>query len=79
MKVITDDQEEHLSLARLRHTHIIPLFSEQSFPERGLRALCMPYLGGASLARILEGVAHIPPENAAAATLLDVLDRLRQG
>ena len=25
LKVITDDQEEHLSLARLRHTHIIPL------------------------------------------------------
>jgi serine/threonine protein kinase len=61
LKVITDDQEEHLSLARLRHTHIIPLFSEQSWPERGLRALCMPYLGGASLARILEGIAHIPP------------------
>ena len=61
LKVIADDQEEHLSLARLRHTHIIPLFSEQSWPERGLRALCMPYLGGASLARILEGVAHIPP------------------
>src|SRR6202041_3092726 len=51
LKLIADDQEEHLSLARLRQTHIIPLFSEQSWPERRLRALCMPYLGGASLAR----------------------------
>jgi eukaryotic-like serine/threonine-protein kinase len=78
LKVITDDQEEHLSLARLRHTHIIPLFSEQTWPERGLRALCMPYLGGASLTRILEGVAHIPPGERRGRDLLDVLDRLRK-
>jgi hypothetical protein len=68
LKVISDDQEEHLSLARLQHTNIIPLFSEHSFPERGLRALCMPYLGGASLARILEALAPIPPPTAADGT-----------
>ena len=51
VKVIPDDQDEHLALARLRHTHIVPLFSEHTFPERGLRGLCMPYLGGASLGR----------------------------
>ena len=78
LKVITDDQEEHLSLARLRHTHIIPLFSEQSWPDRGLRALCMPYLGGTSLARILEGVAHIPPGERHGRDILDVLDRCRK-
>jgi eukaryotic-like serine/threonine-protein kinase len=77
LKVIADDQEEHLSLARLRHTHIIPLFSEQSWPERRLRALCMPYLGGASLARILEGVAHISAGERRGRDLLEVLDRMR--
>jgi eukaryotic-like serine/threonine-protein kinase len=75
LKVISDDQEEHLSLARLRHTHIIPLFSEQTFSERGFRALCMPYLGGTSLARILEGVAAIPPQARRGRQLLDALDR----
>ena len=35
LKVISDDQEEHLSLARLQHTHIIPLFSEHTFPDAG--------------------------------------------
>jgi len=49
LKIIPGDQEEHLSLARFQHTHIIPLFSEQTFPDRGLRALCMPYLGGTRL------------------------------
>jgi serine/threonine protein kinase/Flp pilus assembly protein TadD len=77
LKVITDDQEEHLSLARLQHTHIIPLFSEQSFPERGLRALCMPYLGGASLARIFEGIAAISPDKRQGRHILGVIDRLR--
>ena len=62
LKIIPDDQEEHLSLARLQHTHIIPLFSEQTFADRGLRALCMPYLGGTSLARILESLAEIPTD-----------------
>jgi eukaryotic-like serine/threonine-protein kinase len=77
LKVIADDQEEHLSLARLRQTHIIPLFSEQSFPDRGLRALCMPFLGGASLARILEAVAGISPAARRGQHILDALDRMR--
>jgi serine/threonine protein kinase len=79
LKVISDDQEEHLSLARLRHTHIIPLFSEQTFPERGLRALCMPYLGGASLAQILEGVSEIPLAERRGRHLLAVIDRTQAG
>ena len=49
VKVIPDDQDEHLALARLRHTHIVPLFSEHKFPARGMRGLCMPFLGGTSL------------------------------
>jgi eukaryotic-like serine/threonine-protein kinase len=79
LKVISDDQEEHLSLARLQHTHIIPLYSEQSFPERRLRALCMPYLGGASLGRVLEGVAHIPAGLRRGRDLVAVLDCVEAG
>jgi serine/threonine protein kinase/Flp pilus assembly protein TadD len=79
LKVISDDQQEHLSLARLRHTHIIPLFSEQTFPERGYRALCMPYLGGTSLARILEWVSAIQPSARRGRHLLDALDRAQAG
>jgi serine/threonine protein kinase/Flp pilus assembly protein TadD len=75
LKVISDDQEEHLSLARLRHTNIIPLFSEHSFPDRRLRALCMPYLGGTSLARILESLASIPPADRRGRDIIHVLDR----
>ena len=79
LKVIPDDQEEHLSLARFQHTHIIPLFSEQTFPDRGLRALCMPYLGGASLARLLEELADIPVEERRGRHLLEALGRIQAG
>jgi serine/threonine protein kinase/Tfp pilus assembly protein PilF len=51
---------EHLSLARLQHTHIVPLYLAQDFPERNLRALCMPYVGGLSLARVLKAIAGKP-------------------
>src|SRR3954454_11216551 len=78
LKIIPDDQEEHLSLARLQHTHIIPLFSEQTFPDRGLRALCMPYLGGTSLARVLEALAEIPHHQRRGRHLLDVLDKVQR-
>jgi eukaryotic-like serine/threonine-protein kinase len=41
---------EHLSLARLQHTNIVPLYSVHEFPDHGLFGLCMPYFGGRSLA-----------------------------
>ena len=52
--------DEHLSLARLQHTHIVPLFLVQEFPERNLRALCMPFLGGASWSWILQAMSTCP-------------------
>ncbi|MHC5540562.1 protein kinase domain-containing protein, partial [Singulisphaera rosea] len=75
LKLIPDDQEEHLSLARLQHTHIVPLFSEHTFPERGLRALCMPSLGGVSLDAILEIVSGIPPGERHGRDIVAALDR----
>jgi tetratricopeptide (TPR) repeat protein len=46
---------EHLSLARLQHTHIVPLYSAHEFPKWGLVGLCLPYFGGATLADLPEG------------------------
>src|SRR5437868_7666583 len=53
LKLTPAEAREHLSLARLQHTHIVPLFSVEDDRARGLRALCMPYFGGATLAHIL--------------------------
>ena len=43
---------EHLTLARLVHTHIAPLLFARDMPEVGLRLLAMPYVGGTSLLQV---------------------------
>lgn len=63
LKVVPAANDEHLSLARLQHTYIVPLYSEHEMIDLGLRALCMPYLGGASLDRVLEKLGGIAPED----------------
>ncbi len=78
LKVTPDDHGEHLSLARLQHTHIMPLYSEHAFPGRRLRVLCMPYLGGTTLARILAELGSMPAGRRTGQSLLDVLDRAQQ-
>jgi tetratricopeptide (TPR) repeat protein len=53
--------DEHLSLARLQHTHIVPLYSAHEFPDHGLRGLCLPYFGGATLALVLARLPQSAP------------------
>jgi serine/threonine protein kinase/Flp pilus assembly protein TadD len=65
---------EHLCLARLQHTHIMPLFSVLEDPERNLRALCMPYFGGATLAQLLTALAAQPVDRRTGQDFLRALD-----
>src|SRR5436190_15958494 len=60
LKVTPRQDREYLSLARLQHTHVIPLHGVYDFPARNLRALCQPFLGGATLGRLLELLRPIP-------------------
>ncbi len=55
--------------------HIVPLYFEQALPDRGLRVMGMPYLGGATLARVLGALRDVPAPQRTAAQLLDALDR----
>ncbi len=73
-----DDGREHLSLARLQHTHIVPLYSVETFPDRNLRALCMPYFGSATLRQILDELADIPLARRTGRHLLDALGRIQE-
>ena len=47
------DSREPQTLARLQHTHIVPVYSYRTDPARGLHLLCMPYFGRLTLARVL--------------------------
>jgi serine/threonine protein kinase/Tfp pilus assembly protein PilF len=75
IKVTPRGNQEHLKLARLQHTHIVPLYSVRDFPDRHLRALCMPCLGGATLAHLL---GHLRSTPMAERTGRHLLEALRQ-
>jgi serine/threonine protein kinase/Flp pilus assembly protein TadD len=74
LKVTPRRAREHLVLARLQHTHIIPLHAAYDFPGQSLRALCMPFLGGATLARVLDVLRDEPPARRTGQSLLAALD-----
>lgn len=76
VKFTSFEAAEHLSLSRLGHTGIVPLYLVQDFPERGLRALCMPYLGGASLDALLAEINHLPHAERSGRSFVEALARL---
>src|SRR5262249_6283882 len=41
------------TLAQLLHTHIMPIYCVHEDASAGLRLVCMPYFGGASLSSVL--------------------------
>lgn len=67
--------QEHLSLARLQHTHIVPLYLVQDDAKRNLRLLCMPYFGGLALSGILDALKAKPPAQRTGPDLLQALDQ----
>ena len=73
VKLVPLSGQEHLSLARLQHTHIVPLYSVQEDPARNLRTLCMPYFGGMTLARLLEWLHKHPPERRTGGQIVEAL------
>jgi serine/threonine protein kinase/Tfp pilus assembly protein PilF len=75
LKVTPSQGHEHLSLARLQHTHIVPLYAAHEFPDRNLRVLCMPYLGGLPLAQVLARLEGRPPGQRDGRSLVEALDQ----
>jgi serine/threonine protein kinase/Tfp pilus assembly protein PilF len=77
LKLTRRTGSEHLRLARLQHTHIVPLYAAHDDPDRGLRSLCMPYFGGTSLSRLLAALEQRPPGQRSGKDLLDALDQFQ--
>jgi serine/threonine protein kinase/Tfp pilus assembly protein PilF len=78
LKVSRAEGEEPRMLARLQHAHIVPVHSVQDDPATGLRVLCMPYLGGANLSRLLQQAGGPVSARASGRTLVEALDQLSQ-
>ncbi len=78
LKVSKAEGEEPQMLARLQHAHIVPIHSVFDDPETGLRLLCMPYLGGANLAQVLEEAGARNPGGQDRRSLVNALDEVSQ-
>ncbi len=63
VKVSERQLDEPHALARLQHSHIVPIYSLHDDPITGLQAIVMPYLGGTTLDRILRTIGD-PVRNA---------------
>ncbi|CAN5855104.1 hypothetical protein BH23PLA1_BH23PLA1_31130 [soil metagenome] len=70
VKITTRPTPEPWLLARTPHTHIVSVLREATTAE-GLQILCMPFLGGATLAEVLAERAD--PDRRKASTGLDLL------
>jgi serine/threonine protein kinase/tetratricopeptide (TPR) repeat protein len=77
LKMTAEEGGEHLSLARLLHTHIVPLYAVQEDSVRKLRAICMPYFGGASFAQLQQALASKPAARRTGRDLIDALDHIQ--
>ena len=77
LKLTPRDGREHLSLARLQHANIVPLFWVQDLPERDLRVMCMPYLGGTTLAQLINMLGEVPIARRTGRDLLDAIDQVQ--
>ncbi len=76
LKVSAIEGTEHHTLARLQHTNIVPIFSVHEDERAGLRAVCMPYFGGAPLSRILEQLWSRTTRPTAGAQLVAALEEV---
>lgn len=84
LKVSAALGDEPQNLARLQHAHIVPIHSVHDDPSTGLRLICMPYVGGANLAQVLQTAetrSYTTRHHASQATgwsLIEALDQLNE-
>jgi eukaryotic-like serine/threonine-protein kinase len=74
LKVSRTGSREPQTLARLQHTHIVPVHSYRTDRATGLHLLCMPFFGRVTLARLLADKALLEPKSGA--DLVAALDRI---
>ena len=74
LKVSKRGSREPQTLARLQHTHIVPVHSHRIDAATGLHLLCMPYFGRITLSRVLADPKVQTADSGA--VLAEALDRL---
>ncbi len=78
LKISKAEGDEPQILARLQHANIVPVHSVHDDPSTGLRLLCMPFLGGANLAQVLQETCGTAGARATGRGMVEALDQLSQ-
>ena len=76
LKVSTRPSSEPSLLARARHAHIVEVLRQAEADDGALHLVCMPFLGGATLAAVLESRRGLGRRPRTGRDLLDDLDRV---
>jgi serine/threonine protein kinase/tetratricopeptide (TPR) repeat protein len=76
VKVTTRPTREPWLLARVRHAHIVEIVSQAAVNDGVLQMICMPFLGGATLAAVLSAARRRKKHSAAGRDLLADLDEV---
>ena len=63
LKVSANRGSEARTLARLEHQHIVQVFAEIVLIERNLRLLCMQFVPGITLERVIERAGPCPGQH----------------
>jgi eukaryotic-like serine/threonine-protein kinase len=76
LKVVTTQDTEAQTLARLEHQHIVHVFFETVDVEHGLRLLPMQFVPGTDLEHVMRELALLDPATWSGQAILDIIDRL---
>ncbi len=76
LKVTSNSGCEARTLARLEHDHIVQVFSDSVATDRNLRLLCMQFVPGTTLARIISQVQARPRSEWSGKAILQAVDEL---
>jgi serine/threonine protein kinase len=78
LKLTSDTSSEARTLASLEHDHIVQVFSEKIDGQRNQRLLCMQFVAGPTLERIIAELKRQPRSDWSGQLLLDLIDRFSQ-
>ena len=77
VKISAIEGSEPKTLAQMQHPHIVPIYSVREDVRTGLRVVCMPYYGGASLADVAAAMWARHPVPTTGNQLVEALERIQ--
>ncbi|MBY0524525.1 MAG: serine/threonine protein kinase [Gemmataceae bacterium] len=76
LKVSANRGSEARTLAQLEHDHIVRVFSEVVLPAKNVRLLCMQFVSGTTLERIIRNLSTRHPGTWSGRSIVEIIDQV---